>query len=231
MRDTDAPNTKDVGPREQRATATDADGNPMDSNGSDVEHFGDALRATGQFVYANSHRLVAVSLAWTLASLPIVTVGPASLGAYVAVMQLESDRNRLEPRRLLATVGERAVTATLFGLFPLVLFAISGLYLYAQITAASPLRAALFFLTLYAGCYAALVMVPTFVGLADGRAARPALVAGVRWTAAHPTLTMLTGLITVIILTASLLLTVAFPLLFAGVAAAFHVHIVDLDTQ
>jgi len=42
-----------------------------------VDHFADALRATGEFVYGNSHRLVVVSLLWTLASLPVVTVGVA----------------------------------------------------------------------------------------------------------------------------------------------------------
>jgi hypothetical protein len=194
---------------------------------SDVDHLADALRGTGEFVYGNSHRLIVVSLLWTLASLPVLTVGAATLGAYVAVGQLASDRNRIEWGPLFDVVRGRAVTATLYGLFPLVLLGTAGLYFVAGVDDGSILQAGLFFLTLYAGLYAGLVMVPTFVGLADGKSPRPALLDGIRWTAAHPTLAMLTGLITVVVLTASLLLTVAFPLLFVGVAAGFHHHIVQ----
>jgi len=199
--------------------------------GSDIKRFGDALHETGQVVYHNSHLLTIVSVCWAVASLPIVTIGPATLGAYVAIGQIASDRNRIEPGQVLATVRRQFVSATLFGLLPVVFFLISGGYFLAQ-PAEPTLRTIIpFLLTLYAGIYAVLVLIPTFVELAVGTVPSDALRAGIAWTATHPTLAMLAGIFTVIVLTVTLALMITFPLLYAGLAFTFHWNIVSRKNQ
>lgn len=198
-----------------------------DDETNDTDHFASALSAAGRFVYRNSDRLALVSLVWFVSSVPIVTSGVATLGAYVAVAQLRSDRNRVEWEPLVALVRNRAVAATLFGLFPLSLYALSALY--AVSAGNSRLRTLLFFGILYGAVYATLVMIPTFDALAAGRPPRSALTAGGRWTAAHPTLSLLSLLISLGIFGVTLLLTVAFPLLFAGLVVSVNIHLVRTD--
>lgn len=194
---------------------------------SDTNHFASALSAAGRFIYQNSDKLALVSLVWFVSSVPVVTAGVATLGAYVAVAQLKSDRNRVEWRPLVAMVRTRAVAATLFGLFPLLLYASSALYAFSA--ESSRLRTLLFFVILYGAVYATLVMIPTFDALAAGQPPRSALTAGVRWTAAHPTLSLLSLLISCGILGVTLLLTVAFPLIFSGLVVSVNVHLVRTD--
>jgi len=198
---------------------------------SDVERFGDALHETGRLVYRNSHLLAAVSLCWALVSFPVVTVGPATLGAYVAIGQIASDRNRIELGDIFVTVRRQFVPATLFGLLPGVFFLIAGGYAVAQPVEPSLRTVLPLFLSLYAGLYAVLVLVPTFVELAVGTAPSDALRAGVGWTATHPTLAMLAGIFTAVVLVVSLALMVTFPLLYAGLAFSFHWSIVDHDNS
>lgn len=199
----------------------------IDDETTDIEHFAAALRAAGQFVYHNSNRLVLVSLAWFVLSLPVVTLGVTTLGVYVAVSQLRSDRNRLERGPLFGRVRKQAVPATLFGLFPLVLYAFSVLYLIAPET--STLQTVLFFVTLYGALYATLIMIPAFDALAAGESPKSALLDGVRWTAAHPTLSLLSLVISAVLFVGTILLTIAFPLVFAGLAVSFNVFIISTE--
>ncbi|TYL37806.1 hypothetical protein CV102_15845 [Natronococcus pandeyae] len=194
----------------------------MAADGTDANQFADALRSTGRFVYGNSHTLTLVSVCWFLASVPVVTIGPATLGAYVAVRQLDSDRNRVELNELLGTVRSQFVPATLYGLVPPLFFVIAAGYAVAHLSNPGLLTTGLFFVSLYVGLYAGLVMVPTFYELADGTAPAKAIKLGIRWTAAHPTLALLTGLVTLIVLLATLLLTIGFVLLYPMLAFSFQ---------
>jgi len=77
----------------------------------------------------------------------------------------------------------------------------------------------------YAGAYAALVLVPTFVGLATGGDLESSVRAGFRWTSANAVGAVTLAMATLVAFLATGLLTIAFPLVFAGFAAAFHVHV------
>lgn len=68
---------------------------------SDGERFISAVGETGQFAFQNIHRLIVVSVGWFLASLPVVTAGPATLAAYAAIQSMRTspagtiDRNHV----------------------------------------------------------------------------------------------------------------------------------------
>lgn len=187
------------------------------------------LSGFGAFLYGNSFWLVVVSVAWAVSSAFVVTVGPATLGAYVAILGLLSDRNRVEFDRVRSVCRRQFLPATAFGLLPPLFFGLSGAYAYSLTDGVTPLRVGGTLATFYVGLYLALVMVPTFVALARGRSGADALRAGVSWVAAKPTLAMLTGMVTLAVFVVTALLTVGFLLMFAGVAFSFQVRVVGED--
>ncbi|QLH78303.1 hypothetical protein HZS55_13735 [Halosimplex rubrum] len=196
---------------------------------SGPERFGRTLRTTARFVYRNGPQLVGLSVLWSLAVLPVVTLGPATLGFYAAVGSLDSDRNRVELRSALGTVRRRLVPAVAFGLAPLLFFALSASYLYAFLGSQSTFQFAAALATFYVGLYLGLVNVPAFVALSRGASAKTAIESGIGWTAANPTLTMLVGLCTLAILVVTLALTIAVVLVFPAAAFSFQVKAVGDD--
>jgi len=179
--------------------------------------------ATGRFVWDHLPSIVVVSVAWFLASLPVVTLGPATVGAYRAVLSLRAG-DGLDRDAVRATVRSQFVHAALLGLFPLVLVGISVHYALAYLTTGAVVAGALAVAGTYVALYAMLVLVPTFVGLARGEDVTRALWDGYRWTARNAVETMVLGTVTVALLAITSLGTVAAVLLFAGVACAFHVE-------
>lgn len=194
---------------------------------SELDSLARTLRSTGNFVYANSHRLILVSVCWFVASLPLVTIGPATLAAYVAIRHLDSPYNRIDWGDLVSTVRQQFVASALFGLFPLSFLGLCALYLRAYVVDGSTLAAAIAFVTFYVALYAFLVMVPTFVRLAEREQASVAIRWGVSWVGAHPTLALLTGVVTLVTAVVTAVLTIAFVLIFAGAAFSFQIQMID----
>lgn len=193
--------------------------------GGDVDPLAATLRSTGRFVWNHLPEVVVVSVAWFVAALPVVTIGPATLGAYRAVLSLRAG-DGLDAGAITATVRGQFVHATLLGLFPLVIALLAVNYGLAYLAAGAPLAGALAVVGAYAALYATLVLIPTFVALAAGDPVSAAVWSGYRWTARHAVGTVVLGVVTVALLATSSVLTVAVALLFAGVACAFHVEFV-----
>lgn len=196
-----------------------------DSGSAEQDPLQATAHATGQFVWDHLPSVVLVSVAWFLASLPVVTVGPASIGAYRAVLSLRAG-DGLDGDALQATVRSQFVHATLLGLFPLVLVGISVHYALAYLTTGAVVAGALAVAGTYVALYATLVLVPAFIAMAGGADVTSALWDGYRWTARNAVETIVLGTVTVALLAVATLGTVAVVLLFAGVACAFHVEFV-----
>jgi hypothetical protein len=192
---------------------------------SDAEVLGEALNETKRFVYSNGAELTLISVCWFCCSLPVVTVGPATLGAYTAVASLRENRG-INAHRVFATVRSQLVGATLLGLFPVVLACITLLYAFQYLTRGTSSAGLLALVGAYGVVFAVLVLAPTFVSLAQGIPLSNALRQSYLWTVRYPTLTLAVGTITVIIGCALLVFVVAFPLLFAGVTYSFHTQVI-----
>ncbi|SDN22522.1 Protein of unknown function, DUF624 [Halogranum gelatinilyticum] len=192
-----------------------------------VKRLGDGLSGTSRFVYNNSYWLVVISLAWTVSCLPVITIGPATLGAYTAIRELNSDRNRVNPTQVFRVVRRRAIPATVFGLLPPLFFGLSASYLYVLTLEFTILRLAIMVLTFYVGVYLSLVLVPTFVGLSQGQSGKDALRFGVQWVASNPTSSMTMGVLTLALLLTTTVFTVAFVLVYAGFAFSMQVRLVE----
>lgn len=195
----------------------------------DRELFRDAVGDAVRFCYRYVLELVVVSVLWFLASLPLVTAGPATLGAYRVVLDLR-ETGTVETRAVIACVRRGFLHALLLGSIPVVFWAVALLYAIQYVGTRSPLSLGLLVVTFYAGTYVAMVNVPTFVAMARDEHAFEALRFGRSWVGDHPTLALVTGLLTGVLAVGCLALTVAFPALFGGLAAALHVQVVADDS-
>lgn len=179
------------------------------------------LLATKDSIIAYPLELVIVSVVWFVASLPLVTIGPATLGAYTAVADLRQNK-QLDLRAALRRVRSQFVAATALGLLPWIFIVIVIQYGRLSLVRDSMLVTVMAVGSAYAAIYVVLVLIPTFVRLAMGDRAGAALRGGIRWTSKHPTLTLTIGLLTVVLFVVTLALTIAFVLLFSGITFMFH---------
>lgn len=212
----------DEAPRSDRPADANSRGEVDGSATPDRDPLHAALRATGRFVWDNLVTVVLLSLAWAVAALPLVTVGPASVGVYAAVLSLREE-GRIDRDRVLQTVREQFVHATLLSLAPLAVATVAVNYGLAYLATGETAAGLLALVGTYAALYLTLVSVPTFAALADGAPVFDAVRDGYLWTAGHPVAAVAMGALTASLLAVTALLTIAAPLLFAGVAAAFHV--------
>lgn len=197
---------------------------------SDEILLGEALNETKRFVYVNGAELTLISVCWFLFSLPVVTVGITTLGAYTAVASLR-DGEGVNVRRVVDTVRGRIVGVTLLGVLPGIFAGVSVLYFTQYLTTGTTVAGLLAIVGAYAAVFVVLVFIPSFVSLAQCKPVAKALRDGYLWTANHPTLALATGLVTLLILCVTLLFLVAFPVLFAGVAFSFHTIIIETHIE
>lgn len=202
-----------------RSGRADALDDERDADGSRSN----ALVTTLTFVYRHSTALVPTSVLWVLCSLPLVTVGPASVGAYAVVLSLR-ETGRVDRERVAETVRSTLVPATLLGFLPVTLAGISALYVVSGL-ASGLVGTALTAVALYAGLYVGVLSIPTFVSMAAGVEPRVALRESYVWLAGSPVTGLQLLLVTAVLFVATAALSIGFLLLFAGIAAAYHVEV------
>jgi hypothetical protein len=184
-----------------------------------------SLFAATRFFYENGPRLVVVSVLWFVCSLPVVTVGPATLAAYAAIASLrDPEVHTLDRAHVAATLRRHGVSAALLSGVPLAFAVVAALYVERYLAARSTVALVLGVVTAYAALYAALLLVPTFAGLATGDDVAPALRTAVRWTGRNALAAVMMGMGTVLLFVVTGLLTVAFVVVFAGVTFSFHLE-------
>lgn len=197
---------------------------------TDQKAFSRALAGVPRFVYSNGPQVVLLSIAWVVASLPLVTIGPATLGVYRAILDLRSDRNRIDWANVKGVLRESGVAAMLLSGLPLVFGVLAVNYGIESLQSASLLGEVFALAAAYVAVYLVLVLMPAFLAMAQGHSDIDALKQGMRWVATHPTAALTMGLLTLVTLAISILLTIGFVLLFAGVAFALQIEILSQTT-
>ena len=175
------------------------------------------------FFYENGPRLVVLSVLWFLCSLPVVTIGPATLAAYTVIASLRED-HRIDRDRVARTIKRHGLSAALLTGVPLAFGVIAALYAQRYIATRSVVALALGVVASYAAGYVALVLIPTFAGLATGDELEPALRTAVRWTGQNAMAAVMMGMGTILLFAVTGLLTIAFVVVFAGVTFSFHLE-------
>lgn len=196
----------------------------------DVDALRRALTTSVRFAYRNAFALVGVSVAWSIGALPLVTVGPATLGAYAAIASL-AESGSIDYGRVRTRVRQRFVHAMLLGWLPGLFGFVSVAYFGQYATTRSWFAGGLSVVSAYAAAYAVLVLIPAFVEMSRGRAPVESLKVGRRWVTGHPTLAVTTGLVTLGLFVGTALLTVGFVLLFPATAFTFHTRLLAEDGE
>jgi len=181
-----------------------------------------AHKQTMRFVYEHSVTLVAVSVAWFVASLPLVTIGPATLGAYAAIRSLR-ETGSLDRRRVAGVLRRNGVHAVLLSFLPVTFFVAAGLYLRSG-TPRTGFETVIAVVGVYVGAYLVVALIPTFITMASGEPPTVALRRAYVWTATKPTAALSLVLVTAIVFAVTALLTIGFVLLFPAVAFSYHVE-------
>jgi len=175
--------------------------------------------------YESGPRFVLLSVVWFICSLPLVTIGPATLGAYAAVLSLRESYS-FDLQFVVTVLKQHGISALLLTGVPLTFATIATLYGLEYVAEQSTFLLALVVGSAYAAIYTGLVLVPTFIGLANGEQLEPAVRNGFRWTASNAIGAVTMAMATLIAAAITGLLTIAFVLVFGGFAFAFHVHVV-----
>lgn len=180
-----------------------------------------SLRSTVGFAWRHLDSVVAISVAWLLCSLPIVTAGPATLGGYRAVVSLRED-GYIDRQAVLKTVREQFPHAVVLGLFPVALSMIASVYGLTFLGTEEVPAAVFAVVTVVATGYVWLVSVAVFAALADGERPIKALKRGALWTARHAVAAGVLSVVTGLLFVGLALTTVGVGLLFGGLAFVFH---------
>jgi len=183
-----------------------------------------SLFAAVRFFYDNGPRLVGLSVAWVLCSLPVVTIGPSTLGAYGAIISLRDDHS-IQYDRVRDLLRRHGLSSVLLTGLPVLLAGTGALYVRRYFATRSTVALGLAIVTLYAAAYVALVLIPTFVELARGAALDQSVRAGVRWTASNAVGAVAMAMATLLLAVVAGALTVAFALVFAGIAFSLHIEV------
>ncbi|MFC6823579.1 hypothetical protein [Halopelagius fulvigenes] len=166
-----------------------------------------------------------MSVLWFLCSLPVITLGPATLAAYAAIATLREGYS-IDRTHVVATVKRHGVSAVLLTGVPLVFLIISILYTRQYFVADSTLTLALGVVTAYAAGYTGLLLIPAFIAIATGDSLETAIRGSVRWTGQNAISAVMMAMGTFLVAVVTGLLTIAFVLVFAGIAFSFHLETV-----
>lgn len=195
------------------------------SSQSDVDRLGTSIKTTKISFYDHSSKLVLISVCWFLACIPLVTIGPATVGAYAGVAGV-LDEQRFDYRQALRIARKQFVPSLVLGVFP-AMFAVGALAFTLEFfTTGSPRAAILAVGSLYAAAFSVLVLIPTFVWLSRDVWVGTAIKRGYLWVVSHPTLALTTGIVTLVVFLVTAALTIGFVLLFGAVAFTFHLLVI-----
>lgn len=185
-----------------------------------------SLRAAFRFVYDHSFALVGVSLAWSLLSLPLVTIGPTTIGAYAAIESLR-ERGWIDKSEVYATVRRELAQAFLLSVVTGIIAVMGVLYTLRFVATEEPIAGILAVAAVYVAAHLALVLPAALLGLVRGVSLDNTLWTGYRWSVTNPVTAVLLGTTTLMLFIVSLLLTIAVILVFPAILFSFHVELLD----
>lgn len=197
----------------------------MNTASESTDQFHRSLRQTGAFVYRHSAALVVVSICWCISSLPIVTAGPATLGACSAIHSMRNEDRGMKV--VLRTLRRHGLNATLLGLVPVIVCVFTILYFYRYLETNSVQNAILAIIGVYLFSFLSLVALTTFVRLADGSEFGEAINDSYAWVVHDPLLSTMTVLVSGAILLVGVISVVGLIIIVPAVLFSFHTEVIQ----
>jgi hypothetical protein len=180
------------------------------------------LMRTLRFSYHHVGSLVGISVAWVLLSFPVITLGPATLGAYRAIISLRED-GEIRIATMSSTIRSNLVPSVLLGVLPIVVGSTTVLYVTTLTSDSAILPLGLAVASLYVTAYLFVLLIPTFYKLARNDGLLEAIRESYIWTAGNPTSVVRLFVVTAVLFVVSLLLTVAVVAFFPGFVLSYYV--------
>lgn len=178
---------------------------------------------TGRFVYQNSLELVVISVCWVAGSLPVLTAGPATLGAYAVIRSL---RGEATDRSLTTILRDHGFIAALLGVVPICVGLVTIGYTHQYVVSGSTLYLGLAILGVYLTSFLWLVVATTLVGLVENRPFEKALGRGYRWTVREPARAALIVLVSGIVVLVGVASIVGLVIIVPAIVFSFHAELV-----
>lgn len=190
---------------------------------SGLELFRRTLLETARFVYKRSFELVVVSVGWFLLSVPLITVGVATMGAYAAIISLR-ETGEVDGAAVRRVIRETFVPALVLGWLPGLLTGLWALNVDRFVRSGGTFSLVMSLVTLYAVLYTTLVLIGVYVELADGRELWTAFKRGNQWVRRNPVFSTLTAGASLVLFVVTALLTIAFVLLFPALCFSLQIQ-------
>lgn len=166
-----------------------------------TDQFRRSLRRTGGFIYHHSSSLVLISICWFVGSFPLITSGPATLGAYSAIRSMRNG-DRIETKAIRRTLRSHGLNATLMGFVPVIVGVLTSAYFYRYIVTDATQYIVLSIVGVYLFSFLLLVSLTTFAFLSNEDTFFVAVSDSYGWVIQNPLLS------TVIILTSGVLILI-----------------------
>ncbi|EMA37996.1 hypothetical protein C447_11185 [Halococcus hamelinensis 100A6] len=148
--------------------------------------FGGSLRDALGFAYRHSLVLVVISVCWVVSSLPVVTCGISTLGAYSAIRSLRSNK-KVKFSEITATIRRHGVNASLLIYVPIIIGFATATYFLTYVRTDSFRYLAIAIAGTYLFIFLSLVVLTTFAVLSRDRSFVGSLSTGYTWVVGNPT--------------------------------------------
>jgi hypothetical protein len=168
--------------------------------------------------------LILISIAWFFLSLPLISIGVATLGAYTAIISLR-ETGTVDTGVVYQAVRVHFVPALILGWLPIFLILLMILNVDAFLRGGGTGAFLVSLSVLYFLFYTTLALIMIYLELIHGSDLWTAFKRGHSWVSQNPVLAVMTAGITLIVLGFAAALTVAFVLLFPAIVFSFHVHL------
>ncbi|ADB63296.1 hypothetical protein Htur_4485 (plasmid) [Haloterrigena turkmenica DSM 5511] len=191
----------------------------------DIRSVHHGLGVAFKSAYNHSGTMVLVSLLWVIASLPLITIGPATLAAYKAVLTLREE-GEIDREAVVSTLSQHWHNSVLLSGVFVAFAAVTVGYATNYVLTGAVQSGTLAVVACYLTAHLSAVLVVAFVRLAEGNAVYDAVTGGYSWTATHPFDTVLLGFVSIGLFVLCAVLTVTVCLAFPFLLFTFHVAVV-----
>ncbi|WP_231187390.1 hypothetical protein [Haladaptatus sp. DYF46] len=185
-----------------------------------------SLRRTAGFVYRHSTWLVVISVCWVLASLPVVTSGIATLGAFSAIRSLRND-DRPRWDTVSESLRRHGFNVTVMSFVPMLLAVMTVLYAVQYVETGGIQYLLLSISGVYLATFLLLVSLTTVGRLSDGDGFVESVSAGYGWVVRNPMLSVSSALTMAGIVLVGVVSVVGLVIIVPAVVFSLHLEVTD----
>lgn len=188
-----------------------------------------SVKDTARFVYTHSISLVGVSLLWFIGSLPVLTVGISTLGAYSALLSLR-DSGSIERNTVHSSLKSHWVNVTLFSWVVIIIASTTALYFYRYVVNGGMLYAIFCILGIYLLIFTIVMELTSFIFLEQNYSFSDAIRNSYLLLIANPLFSVSCLLLGAGILVMGVISIVGLVVIIPGLLFSFHI-IASENTQ